>query len=123
MENGIHWDSERQVFYRRTKEGLKQHIGRVQELHNQHVLEYHPIPAEEADQEAYPVIKNTQAGVHRSAQPHESTASASIWHQRMGHPSDELIRNLLKAVDGVTVPDNEKTRENCDICRLTNAPT
>lgn len=114
MENGIHWDSERQVLFQRTKEGLKQHIGRVQELHNQHVLEYHPIPAKEADQEAYPVIKNTQAGVHRSALPRASAAPASIWHQRMGHPGDELIKNLPKAVDGITVSDNDKTREGCE---------
>lgn len=125
MENGIHWDSERQVLFQRTKEGLKQHIGRVQQLHNQHVLEYHPIPSKDADHEAYPAIKNIQAGVHISAKPLESAAPASIWHQRMGHPGDELIKNLPKAVDGVTVSDIEKfkTRKGCEVCRLTNAPT
>ena len=67
---------------------------------------------------------SSRKSVRKSTVPHVSKASTEIWHRRYAHISEEAIRHLEDAVEGVEVVDARKKSDvsPCETCSLSAAP-
>jgi GAG-pre-integrase domain len=102
MQWNVHWNTERQDL--RHKGAI---FGIVEKRHGQWVLEYSPI--------------ETASFAARSAQPQpDSSATASQWHQRLGHVGPDALEHLSAPVTGAKLTDGPSTIqcEACSTCKM-----
>jgi hypothetical protein len=58
-----------------------------------------------------------------SARPHETKATKSVWHRRLGHTRPEVIDQLEANTDGVKVlKDQEASPDVCEGCKIAYLP-
>ena len=62
-------------------------------------------------------IRNTANAVRSSAKPLNETASAKLWHRRLGHPQRQTVQQVAKLVDGVTISGDHEAQAICDTCQ------
>lgn len=101
---GIYFNQRRMVL----EDTDEKPLCKITRLFKQNVLEYNE-------------VKNyTAFAARRSDRPLKSTASADVWHNRLGHPSQKAISLLDKTVEGVEVTPGSE--DMCETCNLAKAP-
>ena len=111
---GVQWDMAKHVL-KRPDQG-----GRV--LLKVHPTETHYLLEDNCHNQLS--VMATGMGVKKSALPQESEATAFIWHQRLGHPGDELLQHLHGASRGARIIDIDQLtiRPGCEDCKMASAP-
>ena len=111
---GVQWDMAKHVL-KRPDQG-----GRV--LLKVHPTETHYLLEDNCHNQLS--VMATGTGVKKSALPQESEATAFIWHQRLGHPGDELLQHLHGASRGARIIDIDQStiRPGCEDCKMASAP-
>ena len=66
-------------------------------------------------------ISNTANAVRSSTKPLNETATAELWHRRLGHPQLKTVQQVAKLVDGVTISDNHEAQAICETCQTGRA--
>jgi hypothetical protein len=73
------------------------------------------------DQPEREAIRNVVNAVRSSSTPLNETASAELWHRRLGHPQYKTVQQMTKLVDGVTIDGNHEAQAICETCQLGRA--
>lgn len=114
------WDDENNCLKQNGQELCK-----VMEIENQFVLEYRP-PTDDDKQRTILLAALSKAKRRRRANPRLSTlpkksaASGDIWHSRLGHPSNEVLKHLNEATEGAIVTSPPSDSSSCEACCLSN---
>jgi len=89
MLKDVHWDTKKGTLTRDGKPYCK-----VERHHRQWVLEYNPLPKE----------YSIEASFSSSTAPRPiKSATADLWHQRLGHPGPESLEHLPETATGVKI--------------------
>lgn len=56
----------------------------------------------------------------RSSDPHLTKGSYDLWHARLGHPNEQVLKHLEKAATNVEI-DQNSTLSSCETCLISKA--
>ena len=106
-EKGVHWDTQNNRLHRDGKTFCY-----TQSVDDHWVLEYGPPDVPESIYGAFG---------SSSRKPRTLTATATEWHEILGHPGPETIDHLEEAVENVRVIGTATSTTECETCAVTKA--